>query len=192
MCERACAMASSSRPSSPTDQAALALPAGALARPSRSIGTRAGPNAPAARFGRTPVLDEFAARLLLAAHLNPHSEDTLLATSGVGPTLDSQRPAVRAHDNIIDTTKLHLGLAAPPMWSKKQIAPLQHELDLAEEERQRIEIALNAGGEARPTGRRRSTMGRAPSKNTRGTKDTVRSVARRGVPAVNALSGNAS
>lgn len=159
----------------------MALPAGALVRPSLSIGTfpslhtglesihtaspsRARPNAAAAHFGRKPVPDEF----------------------------DSQHPGMRAHDNIIDTTTLHLGLAARPIRSKKQIVPLQYGLDLAEEERQRIEIALNAGGEARQTGRRRSTMGRAPSKNrTRGTRDTVRSVARRGVPAVNALSGTA-
>jgi hypothetical protein len=197
-------MAASTEPSTPTTHAAMGLPAGALVRPSLSVGAgpslhtglesihranrlRARPDAPPVHFGRETVLDQF------VAGVSPFADDTLLDASHRRPALDSQRAPVSAHDNIIDTTKLRLSLAAPPIQSKKQIVPLQHGLDLDEEERQRIEIALNAGGEGRQTGRRRSTMGRAPSNDTTsGTRDTVRSVARRGVPAVNALSGNAS
>jgi hypothetical protein len=172
-------MGSSTKPSTPTDHAAMPLPAGALVRPSLSVGTvsslrtglesiptgnpsRTRPNARAADFGRERVVDEFAARLLLPAHMCPLAEDTALATSSAGAILDSQRQVVCAQGDVIDTTTLHFEVAAPPIRAKKQIVLPLHGLDLAEEERQRIEIVLNAGGGARRTGRRSNTMGRAP------------------------------
>ena len=57
-------------------------------------------------------------------------------------TLESLIPPIRVQGNVIDTTSMRVEIE--PIRAEMQVIPTRHDLDLSEEERQRIEVVLNS------------------------------------------------
>jgi hypothetical protein len=55
-----------------------------------------------------------------------------------------QLPTVRAQGDLIDTTMRRPEVEVAPLRAEMRVIPTRHELDLAEDDQQRIEIVLNS------------------------------------------------
>ena len=162
---------------------------------------------------RKPVPQELEARLLLSADLNPAAQDTRLATPALQgaefralaesgtPTVVTaaqvapiQRthelvfvsliPPIRAHGVVIETTPQRGVIEAEPIRAGMQVIPTRHNLDLDEQDRQRIQVVLNS---VRITGLALSVgavwWASPPRTRTRRTTSTARRGCWRGIPA---------